>query len=110
MKVEPLDRMWTVVLPGNAGVVYGLGTSPKHAWENAVSMMGSEKDEMWRAGCRARKVVILLESDWKKAEAVQGLTTGEDPAFRPVEEFMPEDERREWKAHVKEIEAGERND
>lgn len=41
-----------------------------------------------------KKLGVLKDPSWA------GLDPNDDPRFRPVEEFMPEDERQEWLEYV----------
>ncbi len=41
------------------------------------------------------------------SDSYEGLSMKEDPDARPIEDFMPNDERAEWLSYVKEIESGQ---
>ncbi len=47
----------------------------------------------------------LYELDIAGQDPAEGLEQEDDPAFKPVEDFMPDDERAEWQAYIKQLES-----
>ena len=58
---------------------------------------------------RVKKLVFGVTPDLydiPASDPTEGLETKDDPNFRPIEEFMPEDELAEWQALQKELSEG----
>lgn len=53
---------------------------------------------------RVKKLIFGVTPEFyeydRLEDPAEGLSLEDDPAFRPIEEFMPEDERAEWQAYV----------
>ncbi len=60
-----LDKVWMIVLPDNAGVVYEIGTSAKEVWEKVIRNetlgTGVTKEMLQKRGYKARRVTISMD-------------------------------------------------
>jgi hypothetical protein len=60
-----LDKVWMLVLPDNAGVVYEIGTSAQEVWDKVIRNetlgTGVTKEMLQKRGYKTRRVTIHMD-------------------------------------------------
>lgn len=95
---SPVEMQVVVFLAANQSLepFSDLLTRPDIDWvltDDRRSALGDQYQEMVR-----KDLTALLSND-----PARGLHQEDDPEFRPVEEFLPEDEREEWEQRLREL-------
>lgn len=95
---DPIEMQVVVFLPANQSLepFDDLLTRPDIDWVLTDDRRSPLKD-LYRDVVR-KDLTALLSTD-----PTRGFHQEDDPDFRPVEEFLPEDEREEWKQRLQEL-------